>query len=86
MVSLESTGFLIQFAQQLGAVLNEDRQICLNSAPDNAITHVEVLMGEQVTKINDLAPFRDGRKQPRVAPGNQGPTYLFQLRFGLDPL
>ena len=45
MVSLESTGLLIQFAQQLGAVLNENRQICLDGTPDNAITHAQVLMG-----------------------------------------
>ena len=51
-------------------MLNEDRQICLNGAPDNAITHAQVPMGEQVMKVDDPSPFRNGRKQPRIPLGN----------------
>lgn len=49
----------LELSEQLAAMLNEHRQIRLDRTPDHTVAHVQVLVGEQVAEVDDLAPLRD---------------------------
>lgn len=44
-------------------MLEQNRQIGLDRTPDHGITDIQILVGEQISEINDLSPFWDRGKE-----------------------
>lgn len=58
-LAMGSAGVLIELLQCFCALLNEKWKISLDGTPDDAIAHIEVVVGEQVAEDDDLAALRD---------------------------